>query len=263
MFPYCYHTHTARCGHASGTDEEYVLAAIQGGIKRLGFSDHIFYPGLSSPTMRGEYSELEGYVSSINALKIKYAPQIEIHLGFESEYYPEFDSYYKHLLNDHVVEYLILGQHFLLDGHQIKYYFGDSRTPEVISEYAKALILGMKTGYYRYVAHPDLYMANYPFGFDETAKKIAHDICRTASELGMPLEINLGAIRFRGLFTLLGETRYAYPYEPFWEIAASYHIPVYIGIDAHHPLELCGDEYKIALAIIEKYKLKHLKTFKF
>ena len=36
-----YHTYTARCGHASGREEEYILRAIEGGIKILGFSDHI------------------------------------------------------------------------------------------------------------------------------------------------------------------------------------------------------------------------------
>ena len=35
-----YHTHTARCRHATGTEEEYVLAAIDRGLKILGFSDH-------------------------------------------------------------------------------------------------------------------------------------------------------------------------------------------------------------------------------
>lgn len=35
-----YHTHTTRCYHASGKDEEYVKAAIKAGIKELGFSDH-------------------------------------------------------------------------------------------------------------------------------------------------------------------------------------------------------------------------------
>ena len=32
-----YHTHTYRCGHAIGTDEEYVLAAIEKGFKENGF----------------------------------------------------------------------------------------------------------------------------------------------------------------------------------------------------------------------------------
>ena len=35
-----YHTHTKRCMHACGKDEEYVLAAIANGYEELGFSDH-------------------------------------------------------------------------------------------------------------------------------------------------------------------------------------------------------------------------------
>ena len=35
-----YHTHTTRCHHATGSDEEFVLSAIKGGYQELGFSDH-------------------------------------------------------------------------------------------------------------------------------------------------------------------------------------------------------------------------------
>ena len=35
-----YHTHTTRCGHAEGTEEEYILTALRCGYKVLGFSDH-------------------------------------------------------------------------------------------------------------------------------------------------------------------------------------------------------------------------------
>ena len=35
-----FHTHTARCCHASGRDEEYVQSAIRGGYQILGFADH-------------------------------------------------------------------------------------------------------------------------------------------------------------------------------------------------------------------------------
>ena len=38
---YNYHTHTYRCHHASGTPEEYIQRAIAGGIKYMGFSEHI------------------------------------------------------------------------------------------------------------------------------------------------------------------------------------------------------------------------------
>ena len=35
-----YHTHTTRCLHATGSDEEFVLSAIKGGYQIVGFSDH-------------------------------------------------------------------------------------------------------------------------------------------------------------------------------------------------------------------------------
>ena len=44
-----YHTHTIRCNHASGTDREYVEAAIAAGFKTLGFSDHSPYYYWSDP----------------------------------------------------------------------------------------------------------------------------------------------------------------------------------------------------------------------
>ena len=47
-----YHTHTARCHHATGEDKAYVEAAIQNGFQVLGFSDHcpwIFSDGYVSP----------------------------------------------------------------------------------------------------------------------------------------------------------------------------------------------------------------------
>ena len=37
---YNYHTHTSRCFHAKGKDEEYVLAAIEAGFDEIGFADH-------------------------------------------------------------------------------------------------------------------------------------------------------------------------------------------------------------------------------
>ena len=38
-----YHTHTPRCGHASGTEREYIERALEKGLSALGFSDHAPY----------------------------------------------------------------------------------------------------------------------------------------------------------------------------------------------------------------------------
>ena len=39
-----FHTHTYRCGHANGSEEEMVCAAMKMGIEELGLSEHIPLP---------------------------------------------------------------------------------------------------------------------------------------------------------------------------------------------------------------------------
>ena len=89
------HTHTARCHHARGTDEEYVLAAIHAGDKKLGFSDHTPLPyedGYVNP-QKMLPEELDGYIAAILSLKEKYKDQIEILVGLECEAVERFLPY--------------------------------------------------------------------------------------------------------------------------------------------------------------------------
>ena len=73
-----YHTHTTRCFHAIGKDEEYVKAAIQANIKELGFSDHTpwHYDSSFKASMRMPECQLDDYIESIRYLKEKYKDQI-------------------------------------------------------------------------------------------------------------------------------------------------------------------------------------------
>ena len=63
-----YHTHTTRCMHATGDDEDYVLSAIKGGYRILGFSDHTPWKYRTDyvADMRMLPEELPGYVESLN-----------------------------------------------------------------------------------------------------------------------------------------------------------------------------------------------------
>ena len=68
------HTHTTRCQHASGADEEYVIHAIEAGLDVLGFSDHSPYlleNEYVSPIRMSE-KELDGYVDQVLSLKKAY-----------------------------------------------------------------------------------------------------------------------------------------------------------------------------------------------
>ena len=66
-----YHTHTYRCHHASGSEEEYIKAAIKSGYTVLGFSDHSPWRYDSSYVshMRMKEGELEGYIKTLLKLK--------------------------------------------------------------------------------------------------------------------------------------------------------------------------------------------------
>ncbi len=77
-----YHTHTTRCMHAIGSEEEYILAAISAGYTELGFSDHTpwHYESGYHATMRMDESQLEDYVHTLSVLRDKYKDKILLRL---------------------------------------------------------------------------------------------------------------------------------------------------------------------------------------
>ena len=259
MIPYCFHTHTYRCGHAIGDDEDYVLEAIAVGIRHLGFTDHVMLPNFSQPGIRGEFSQVENYLSSIQQLKEKYKQKIKIYYGFEAEYADDFVDYYRSLLESNKIDYLVLGQHFNMVGGKILDYYGHIHEAKQLINYKNQVIKAMKSGLFICLVHPDLFMASYE-KFDSTARMVTREICKASLLYDIPLEINLGGIR-KGLSQVGNEKRYLYPYIPFWKIVAHYKCKVVIGVDAHNPKDFMGDEYSIALKIIRELGLNHVPQF--
>ena len=107
-----YHTHTTRCGHAEGTEEEYILTALRCGFKVLGFSDHTPWayatPGFVS-RIRMLPSQLDDYVLTLRGLREKYADKLHIRIGLEAEYFPAYLGWLKEEMERLDIEYLILG----------------------------------------------------------------------------------------------------------------------------------------------------------
>ena len=152
-----YHTHTFRCHHATGTEREYIEAAIAEGIKVLGFSDHIpcLFPDGHQSGFRVQTEDTEDYFTVLRALRKEYKDDIEIHIGFESEYYPElFDSMIERI-KPFSPEYLILGQH-CTDNERGHWSTMPTDDPSILTEYVNEVIEGIKTGAYTYLAHPDM-----------------------------------------------------------------------------------------------------------
>ena len=246
---YSYHTHTFRCGHASGTPEEYIKKAIEGGIKHMGFSDHaplVFEDGTQSG-YRVPMEELDDYITELRSLREKYKDEIDISIGFEIEYYP---GYFAEMVDDlkaHGGEYLILGQHYV-DPENIDntYNYAPTDDEKRLSLYVLRVIEAMKTGKISYIAHPDLLSF---VGDEDVYEAEMTELCRAAKEYNIPLEINFLGIR----------THRRYPNERFWKIAGKIGSPVTFGFDAHsaeHAADLSSLEK--AETLVKKFDLNYI-----
>lgn len=240
-----YHTHTTRCGHAIGTDREYIEHAIEAGLQILGFSDHVPVPfdgGFISP-IRMKPEEIEDYFSSLTRLKNEYRRDIEILIGFEMEYFPAYFERTMALLAQYSVDYLILGQHYLgneLGAHRTKH---PTDREDYLRQYVNQCIEGLDTGVFTYFAHPDT--LNFTPGgalYEQQMRRL----CEHALKKNVPLEFNLTGMRAPSIC----------PHEPFFQIAAETGNPVILGFDAHNPDALTRrDTVRAGMKIIKKLGL--------
>ena len=223
---YNYHTHTARCNHANGTDREYVEKAIEAGYKTLGISDHAPYlfkkDGYYS-VFRMQVDELQSYAESVRSLAKEYAADIRILLGFELEYYPALHKDEMAFLKSVNPDYCIMGQHILGNEYDDPFK-GRPNEPAKLTHYVSQVLEGLATGDFTYLAHPDLPGYKFP---EEHYLKEYRRLCEGAKALNIPLEINLLGIR----------TGRQYPSRVLFEMAAEIGNDIIIGVDAHDPLQ--------------------------
>lgn len=222
-----YHTHTARCGHAAGTDREYVEAAIEAGYDVLGFADHCpwVYPDGFVSGIRMKPSEVDGYFNSLLSLREEYKKEIQIFIGFEAEYMPPLMERQEQFLEGYPLDYMILGQHFVGEEGNVNYAGNRTDRDEMLTGYVNLCIEGARTGKYMYLAHPDLI---YFTGDKKTYEMEMRRLCLEMKRLSIPLEMNvLGLAGGRN-----------YPDRLFWKIAAELGNQFIIGMDAHTPGQL-------------------------
>lgn len=220
-----YHAHTYRCGHAEPDERAYVESAIREGFRIFGFADHVPqpYPNGFRSGMRIQPEDTHDYVSTVAALKREYSGRIDIHIGFEAEYFPSLFEDMLRLLEPYPYEYLILGQHSLdredLPGgcHWTSWRTSDKG---ILTQYVDRCAEALNTGAFSCFVHPDV--LHYE-GDDAVYRAEARRLCREAKGCGVPIEFNL-----------LGYgTHRHYPTRAFWEEAAVVGNEVILGWDAH------------------------------
>lgn len=229
-----YHTHIYLCKHATGTIEDYIQKAISLDYQVLGISDHgpltqeLLNQFKTRRMSMKEYTDI--YLKDLACLKEKYKDKITLLGALEIEFFDEMVTHYPTYRQE--LDYLILGQHYLkVDGKYVSIY--RSMSPEIIKIYTDTVVRAFETGYFKILAHPEIFSMGYPI-WDEHCTEATRRIIEAAKKFNVILEVNANGMRsLKRSLTKDHQETYCYPHIDFWKEVAKTNLPVIINDDAH------------------------------
>ena len=257
------HTHTTFSDGAD-TAEEMVLTALNLGFESLGFSEH------SPVSYENDFAMLpenvEAYLAEIKRLKAKYAEQIEIYLGIETDALLLFDKT--------GLDFTIGSVHDIMDETTGKIYTIDYLPEEfdaAVNEVCGGDIKQLVKLYYKMlidmldvykpdiIGHLDIITKLNGSGrfFDEKSpwyRQIEEDVAQKLKASGFIAEVNTGGMA-------RGYRKEPYPSEYFLSVMCELGVPVTISSDAHSKeyLDFHIDE---SLRLIKKIGYKSVMQIK-
>ncbi len=253
-----YHTHNNRCGHAQGQIEDYIRAALAKGLTEIGISDHapIFWMDGNDPipTVAMAKDELGGYVDEALALKAKYAGQIEVRVGLESDYVEDMEPFYAEVLARYPFDYVIGSVHFCL-GRNIydpRAWQAVSDPMVVYTEYYRLVEKSARSGLFDIIAHPTGVTTYAPKPIPAAIEPLQDSLLEVVRETGLALEVNTSGYRKTGS-------------EPFPTVrmitrAHELGIPLTFSSDAHNPDQVAYGRDKVE-AIFAGLCLANIASF--
>lgn len=233
------HTHTFRCGHARGHEEDYVRQAIALGLAAVAITDHIpFYwlpPEAYDPTLAMAPEELPGYVESVLALKEKYRGTIEVLLGIEADYVEGYEAQLAEILQRYPFD-VVLGSVHWLDGFWVDapssqklYERGPAKVEAIWRAYWQKLEKAIYSQLFDVMAHVDLPKK---FGFfpEKPFSELESKVIAALTATGTAVEVSTAGRR-----KPVGED---YPALSLLERLVAARVPLVLASDAHAPEEV-------------------------
>lgn len=231
------HVHTRLCRHATGEMEEYVLAAVARGLRKIVFLEHleigINYPEPTWLTGKDfQYYQAEG-----ERLREKFKGMVEVGLGIEVGFNPEHVQELADFLASYPWDRIGISYHFYKRGN--RHYNVVSRMPEnlaaleeagvetVVSDYFSTMksALGLLPG--TVVCHLDAVLRHHPATvLADSHRQQIEEILQVMRLKNVALEVNTSGYRYRDK---------PYPDLPYIRRAVELGIPLVAGSDAHRP----------------------------
>jgi histidinol-phosphatase (PHP family) len=239
LLPCDTHTHTARCGHASGRDEEYVEAAIARGLGAIAITDHLPFYWLPweehNAALAMAPDELPRYVDAVLAMRERYAGRIEVLLGVEADYVPGHEEVLAALLERYPFDLVLGSVHWLggwlVDGPSsvARYRQGEDEVDRIWGAYAERLLAAVRSGLFDVLAHLDLPKK---FGFRPRQPFAGAQVEVVASLAEARCAVELSSA---GRRRPVAED---YPSPALLRLLAAASVPFVLSSDAHAPFEV-------------------------
>jgi histidinol-phosphatase (PHP family) len=234
-----YHTHTARCGHASGLPSEYVATARLRHLIGIGIADHLPLLPERDPELSMDVCDLPVYVEDVHALQTSFPGYVL--LGIEADYRPTTVSEVASLLDSYPFDYVIGSVHHLDawgfdDPRQMEDY-GNRDIDDIWIEYFQLVGDAAESGLFTILGHLDL------------VKKFGY---RPTRALDLELEMLVDRIARSGTLVEINTAglhrpaQEAYPSLDILRRLCAAGVGITFGSDAHQP-EHVGRDFAHAI----------------
>lgn len=236
------HTHHERCGHARGDLRAYVEAAMGRGLDVLGLSDHSPFLGEAEdhykPWVAMAKSDFPGYIDEAARLRDEYRGRIDIRIGVESDFFPEYMDMYRSFYDHFPLDYIIGSVHVMgdMDIFRPERWEGMTETEmrREKARYCDLVAQSARSGMFDILGHIDALRASCP-QMEGIGTPAEDAMLRAIADSDVVMEVNTS-----------GSTKPCggwYPAPTLLERAASRGVKVTFGSDAHDP-ERVGDEHE-------------------
>jgi histidinol-phosphatase (PHP family) len=256
-----YHVHSDFSSDSEAPMEQMIEQAIQLGLKKLCFTDHMDYdyPKVSDHNF---IFDITAYAKKLTELKNQYHKQIEILMGVELGLQPHLTEQISNLVNRYPFDFIIGSSHVVdhLDPYYAEYW--KSRTKEEgIRLYFESIIENCKAiqGFHVY-GHLD-YIIRYVPGQTEVKANYSYsdysdlldEVLKAIISFGKGIEINTAGYKYG-----LG---FAHPkpevIRRYKELGGDL---ITIGSDAHNPEHLAYD-FNLVPELLKNLGFRYYATF--
>lgn len=250
LYPTDYHIHTL---YSDGRrqPELFIEAALQTGLREIGFSDHL-NPSGEKLVWCMDHNRLPEYTEHLLQLKEQHH-DIKIRIGLEVDYLPGYEKETEQIISSFPFDHIIGSVHYMgkdTVDHGAEFYIGKD-IDQLYEEYFNLISDAASTGFFDIMAHPDL-IRIHGFRPEADITYLYHLIASSFKKNDVAFEINTN-----GRNKPLGDF---YPDTDFLSLFASYGVPVCVNSDAHYP-ERVGQFFDEAYDLLKGAGYKEMAVF--